>query len=132
MEFIETNSLDGLISKLQESQEEINRKIKSTFKDLKINSENIIKYFPKSLGGAISNYNNELDNLGKILEAIGEQQSAARRSRAPKATDELKRLLRMQGNIDVRYNELVRAEFFSYLSSAGIIPRYAFPEKQCE
>ncbi len=132
-EFIESNYTDSLLSDLKAKSKAIADIIKSTFQKIDLRGDldpnKIIDDFPKYFKIAVNSYRREIEILDEILEKIRKQQDAMRRERTQNAKSELRRLRRMQANIEERYIELNQREFFSHLSISGMIPRYAFPGK---
>jgi len=133
-EFIDGKCKDALSSDLKKSSNSMVDLIKSTFGDINLQGDldpsKIIKEFPNNFENAVNSYQQELAVLKDILNKIREQQDdAIRKARTTNAKQELRRLRRMQGNIEERYSDLNQCELFSHLSAAGMIPRYAFPGK---
>lgn len=130
-DFIENNFTNALLNDLKLQLNNIINIIKSTFEKIDLQGDldpnKIIKEFPKYFKNTANSYQKEIEVLDEILAKIREQQDVMRKEKSPNARRELRRLRRMQANIDERYIELNQREFFSHLSVSGLIPRYAFP-----
>lgn len=129
LDFALDEEQEALLQAVSKAQKTLINKIKSTFEDLDIDSEELVTNFLVSFPTTIDAYNYERALLREILDDIRHRKDEIwdRRDRASSSKQERKRLDQMERNIQARHEDLKDYGFFSYLSKTGVLPRYAFP-----